>query len=284
MNYIFTAALINASYSFFKENYFYRASALAFTTILAMVPLFVVIVFFITFFPIFGDLISLSENYLLEYFVPSASLTIKNYFALFIQQATAMPVGSVLFLLITAIMLINMVEGTLNTVWKVNRRRKNLAALLFYWLVILLTPLIIGMSIFISSSILNLYWVTRITELFQLKLLIDFLLPILINTILFSLLYIIAPNVRVIWRYGLLGGFVAAVIFNFTRVSFVWYIEKFQSYSVIYGVFAIIPIFMIWLYIAWVIIIWGAMFTYHLQLGMKNRGDSNAVMLDSKPG
>lgn len=254
-----------ALYRFYKENYFYRASALAFATLLAIVPLVVVIVFFITFFPIFDNLILLAENYLFDNFIPSSASTIKTYFITFAQQAATMPMGSIIFLVITAIMLINTIEDTFNYVWKAPQPRKKWHALMFYWLVILLTPIIIGSSMFASTFIFKAAWMVKLTNLLQLTLIIDFILPIAINTLLFSLLYIAVPNVSVTWRYGLIGGLCTAIIFNFTRIGFVLYLEQFKTYTTIYGVFSIIPIFMIWLYIAWLIIIWGALFTYELQ-------------------
>jgi membrane protein len=251
--------------SFFYGNYLYRASALTFTTILAIVPLFTLIIFFMSFFPVFSNLVFLSESYLLENFAPSSSDIVRQNFSSFVNQATAMPTSSILFLFITAIMLINTIEETLNFIWQSNNHRKKIYSLVFYWLIILLTPLIIGSSIFVSSVFFNTVWMLKITEIFKLKLFIDFILPIIINTILFTLLYNLVPCAKTIWKCGLLGGFITALLLNITRIGFIFYINHFQSYSIIYGVFSAIPIFMLWLYIAWIIIIWGALFTYHLQ-------------------
>ena len=178
-------AILSSINVFIDEDYLYRASALAFTTMLAMVPLFVVTIFFVTLFPIFDDLVNLTENYLLENFVPTAAIDIQNHFTFFVQQASAMPLGSVVFLALTAIMLINTVEETLNVPWKTHTRRKNLTALLVYSTIILLAPLVVGFSIFVSTTLLNAPYVLKVTQLFQLTWVVDFLFPIIINTIIY---------------------------------------------------------------------------------------------------
>ncbi|MBA3661846.1 MAG: YihY family inner membrane protein [Gammaproteobacteria bacterium] len=254
---------VEATKRFYNENYSYRASALAFTTLLAIVPLLLVIVFGMTVFPYFMNIILLGENYILQNFVPASAGTIEFYFHGFLTQATRLPAVSILFLFITTILLVHTIEETLNEIWRVPTRvkSKKMLALLFYWILFLLIPFIIGLSIFLTSYAFLLSWIS-IEDKTQLTLYFLSILPILINTMIFGLLYIIVPNARVKIINGLIGGMTAALLFEVARISFAFYVDQFPSYALIYGAFAVIPIFLVWLYIFWFIILFGAFVTY----------------------
>lgn len=257
----FAKVCIIAITRFFEEKYTYRTSALAFTTLLAIVPLLFVIVFFSAVFPLFNNIVALGETYILQNFVPESAVMIEKYFTVFLQQTTRLPTLTIIFLIIVTIALVHTIEETLNDIWKVPRRKrsKKALALLLYWLIFLLMPLVIGLSIFISSYIFLLSWMTNATVLPPFVLTF---LPILINTLIFSVFYTIVPNVKVKLFDGLLGGFIAALLFEVARIGFAFYIAQFPGYSIIYGAFAVIPIFLVWLYVLWFIILFGALITY----------------------
>lgn len=257
----FIKACVLATRRFHEEKYTYRAAALAFTTIIAIVPLLLVIVFVVTVFPASGGMISLGENYILQNFVPAAASAIEYYFQGFIQQAVHLPALSIFFLFITTVILIHTIEETLNDIWHVPRRRrgKKLAALFFYWLLFLLMPFMIGWSVFLSSYVFLLTWMVGHASKFGIYRLLLSLAPIAINTLIFGMLFTIVPNAKVYWREGMLGGFIAAVLFDVSRLGFAFYITQFPLYALIYGAFAVIPIFLLWLYIFWFIIIFSAL-------------------------
>ncbi|MDR3477367.1 MAG: YihY family inner membrane protein [Gammaproteobacteria bacterium] len=244
---------------FWYEQYSFRASSLAFTTLLAIVPLMSVFVFFIATFPIFSNLILLAEGYILQNFVPDSGASIEYYFQGFIHQASRLPVFGIILLFISAMLLINTIEETLNDIWKAPRRKKHLHLVLLYWSVLLSAPLILGLGVFLTSYFISLNWVASATGTLGITSLLLELIPILINTILFALLYTVIPNMIVSWRVGLFGGFVAAILFQVAHYGFTFYFVRFDSYQVIYGAFAAIPIFLIWLYIFWFIILYGAL-------------------------
>ncbi len=246
----------------FKEKYTYRASALAFTTLLALVPLISVIVSLIAVLPIFTKFATLAQNYILENFVPTSGNTIQNYLVQFTKQATHLPVIGIIFLFFTALLLIITVEHTLNDIWDVSRRKKSLLALLIYWLILFLSPIVIGFSLFLSSYLFSLKWIAHTTNALGITLPMLSCLPLVINTAIFSLLYVAVPNTPVRWRDGFLGGFIAAILFEVAKKGFAFYIHKFPSYELIYGTLAAIPIFLLWLYISWLIILLGALVTH----------------------
>jgi membrane protein len=247
---------------FFKDQYTYRASALTFTTLLSMVPLLTVIVFLVTKFPVFNQINILAQQFILTNFIPTSTSTIQYYLNNFTNQAIHLPLLGIIFLLFTGLMLILTIEHTLNEIWDVHWKQRRIISLFVYWIVLMLAPLLIGVGVFVSTYLFSLSWISDATNELGLKAPFLALLPLIINTLMFTLLYVVVPNFRVTWRDGLFGGFVAAVIFEFAKFSFAFYIKRFPSYELIYGAVAVIPIFLLWVYISWLIILFGALVTH----------------------
>ena len=247
---------------FFKEQYTYRASALAFTTLLSLVPLLTVIVFLVTKFPVFDTINTLAQNYILANFIPTSNSTIQFYLNNFTYQASHLPTLGIIFLLLTAMMLIITIEHTLNDIWYVRWKKRRIVSLLVYWIVLMSAPLLIGFGVLVSTYLFSLSWISSATQELGIKAPLLVCLPLLINTLIFSLLYIVVPNFKVQWTDGFFGGFIAAVIFELAKITFAFYIKRFPSYELIYGALASIPIFLLWLYISWLIILFGALVTH----------------------
>lgn len=253
----------------YMEQYTYRASGLAFASLLAIVPLVSVIISIITIFPLFTKFIELTQDYIFTNFIPTSRHLIQKYFQDFVNQATHLPTIGIIFLVFTAITLIVMVEHTLNYIWGAPKRKKKFVTWLIYWLVLLFAPIFIGLSIFISSYVFSLSWFAGTAN--KLGLMIPLLasLPLLINTTIFSALYIVVPNVKVNIRDGILGGVVASLLFEAAKKGFSFYIKHFPSYKYIYGTLATVPIFLVWIYISWVIVLYGALVTHARYLQTK---------------
>jgi len=244
---------------FLAEKFTYRASALAFATLLALVPMLSVILFFITVFPIFSKFISLAQHYIVINFIPTSGNIIQSYLEGFVDKAHELPIMGILLLFITAGMLIITIEHTFNDIWEVPQRKKRIVAFMVYWLILLLALIFIGIAVFLSSYLFSLSWLkSEITQSFFLLT----LFPLLINTVLFSILYVVIPNCHVNWRDAFIGGFIAAILFEMTKMGFVLYLKQFPSYELIYGAFATIPIFLLWIYIVWLIVLFGALITH----------------------
>ncbi len=258
------------------EQYTYRASALAFTTLLALVPLISIIVSLLTIFPIFSKLINIARDYILANFIPNSSAVIEHYFELFAQQATNLPKFTIIFLFFTAITLIITVKHTLNDIWHEPHEIKRLKPWLLYWLVLILAPFFIGSTVFISTYIFSLPWLSQLTHKLGVIPLLLVILSLGINTIMLSSLYIVVPSHNPTLGDGLFGGFIAAVLFEIAKKGFAFYLLKFPTYALIYGALAIIPLFLVWLYISWLIILYGALVThtYYLQRMRKLHGTS----------
>lgn len=243
---------------FYKEDYTYSASALAFITLLSLVPSVSIVLYFFSFFSFFSNAILLAKNYIYENFLPTTTIQLQSYIDQFLQQTQQLPAISILFSVFTGILLILTIENSINHIWKVGHKKRNLLATLISWSVLLFMPLLVGYFAFISTYISS-FFVSR----YQFVLL--GMLNLITNSLLIGILYIALPTRYVTWKEGLIGGVIAACLFDLGKKLFILYISFMTNYEYIYGTLAIIPIFLVWLYFSWAIILFGALFIYEVK-------------------
>ena len=254
----FFYALWLAGSRFYNEEYSYRASALTYTTLLALVPLVSVVVSLVAHFPRLFKFVELAQGYVLTNLVPTENDSIQYYLELFTQQASHLPLMGIMFLFLTASLLIITVEDTFNQIWETPVQRTNFIAWMLYWAVLLAAPLAIGLSVFLSTLVFSISWFSKVAIIKTTWLVV---VSLFINAALFSALYLIVPSKPIGLRNGIFGGVLAAVLFEIAKKSFAFYIHKFANYTLIYGALSTIPIFLIWVYISWFIVLYGALFT-----------------------
>lgn len=233
------------------------ASSLTFTTVLSLVPLLAVLLAIFTAFPLFAELRQSFERNLLRELLPPqyASLILRylNDFTAKAGQLTALGLG---FLVITALAMIFTVDRVLNDIWQVRTRRPLLQRTLVYWTLMTLGPLLIAASLSATSYLLSVSagWVRRGPDL--VRTLLD-LAPLVLSGFAFAALYVLVPARRVLWRDALIGGFIAAVLGEGMRELFAVYIRT-GTIGNIYGAFAVVPLFLLWVYLSWFVILFGA--------------------------
>jgi membrane protein len=254
-------AIISAK-KLLQDGYTYQASALSFTTFLALVPLLSATLSLLTIFPIFTKVINLTKDYVIKNFIPISGQTIQAYLETFAKQASGLPIFSLVFLFFTAFMLVITVKYTLSDIWPKSQKKKQIFAWLLYWIILIIIPFFIALSTLLGSYLFSISWLGKTTSLLGLKTILIASLSLLCNILLFSILYFIVSNNQASWRNAFLGGFTAAILFEIAKKGFEFYIIYFPSYQLIYGALAIIPIFLVWLYIAWLIILYGALVTH----------------------
>lgn len=240
------------------------AGSLAFTTLLALVPLVTVAIALFSNFPGFADLGTSLKLFLLENLLPErAGKIITTYALQFSQKATGLTLLGTALLLITALMLLSTIERVFNQIWGVRQPRPLLFRIAVYWFALTLGPLVLGASVFASG-----YLISASMELVDhapwLGKMAARLLPPLMLGLLFSYLYFAVPNHPVKTVHALLGGFVAALGFFLMQRAFGVFITRFPTYTLVYGAFAALPIFLVWLYLSWVIVLLGALLTASL--------------------
>lgn len=233
------------------------ASSLTFTTVLSIVPLLAVLLAIFTAFPLFSELRASFEKTVLRELLPdqyaSVILRYLNEFASKAARLTAFGLG---FLVFTALAMALTVDRVLNDIWQVRARRPLVQRLLVYWALLTLGPLLIGASLSATSYLLSTSagWARRGPDLLQAML--DYL-PVLLSGFAFSALYVVVPARRVAWRDALVGGFTAALLGEAMRELFTAYIRT-GTVASIYGAFAVVPLFLLWVYLSWFAILFGA--------------------------
>lgn len=240
-----------------------KAASLAYTTLLSLVPLLTVSFSALTFFPVFDKLKLNIQNIIIDNFIAASAQSIQKYLHMFIDQADKLSVIGMVFLLITAILLIFNMEKIFNMIWRVRTNRHGVMAFFIYWFVIILIPVVIALIMLSINYILYLPWVVAHKS--------TFVIPFFTLTahhvgffVAVFLLYISLPNCKVPVFSALFSALIATILFELARNGFVLYIKYLSDYQLIYGAAASIPIFLIWIYISWVLILFGVVINYVL--------------------
>jgi membrane protein len=234
------------------------AGSLTFTTLISLVPLMTVMLALFTAFPMFARFHVALEKYLLQSLVPDSIA--KPVLASLTQFASkASQVGSVglLVLVVAALALMLTIDRTLNGIWRVRKPRPFAQRVLVYWAALTLGPLLVGISLSMTSYAIS-----------ASRGLVDTLpggVRFVLGTVEFALLsggmaalYRYIPNTHVSATHAWAGGLFVGVAFEFTKRVLTWYLSLVPSYSVIYGAFATLPIFLLWIYLCWVVVLLGA--------------------------
>lgn len=250
-----------AFWRFYEERGLQTAGSLTYTTLLSIVPLITVALAVASAFPVFDDAIGTLQLFLMENFLPDAQGidTITEQISSFSSNAGRLTAIGLAFFFVTAVMLMTTIDTALNRLFRIQRPRPVLQQVLMYWAVITLGPLLIGGSLSMTS-----FAVGASFGWLRLSIVADALLavlPFVFTCIALTLLYAVVPNRHVRIRDALIGGVLAGVAFEFAKRGFAVYIARFPTYSLIYGAFATIPIFLVWLYMQWVVVLAGATLT-----------------------
>ncbi len=261
------------------------ASSLAYTTLLSIVPLITVMFGLFGSISVFSDFSEAIQTFVFSNFVPEFGWTIQGYLSDFSDKASKLTITGSMVLVLIAIMLMATIDNTFNRIWIVKKRRNPVARLLVYWSVLTMGPLLIGVGLASTSYLLSLPAVADVDTTWNLKARLLSWLPFVTTSIAFSLLYILIPNCFVSKKHAFIGGFICAILFEFAKYGFGIYVREMPSYENIYGAIAIIPLFLIWIYVSWMIVLFGAHITFclssfRLEDEIKHRSKGGWTFLD----
>lgn len=237
------------------------AAALTFTSLLALVPMFTVLYAILAMVPNLKDVGDHFQNWLFQHFVPTSGQEVQVYLQEFSAQASKLTKFGVVFLFITAIMMMKRIERSFNLIWRVPEPRKGVIGFMRYWAVLSLGPILLGMGLAMTSYLASLKVVSSAVALFGVQKFSLFLLPFLLSWLAFTLVYLVVPNCAVPIKRSIQGGLLAAFAFECAKRGFALFVSNFGSYQMVYGAFAVLPLFLIWLYLSWIILLLGAVVT-----------------------
>jgi membrane protein len=249
------------AHRFYDERSLVTAASLTYTTLLSLVPLFTVALAASTAFPVFDQAVGALQAFVFQNFLPDARgvETIAEQIRSFTENAGRLTAIGTVFFAVTAVMLMLTIDDSLNRIFRVQRRRPLLQQVLMYWGVLTLGPVLIGGSLSASSFAVGAsLGVLRLDEFAEFLLRV---LPFFFTCAALTLLYAMVPYRYVELRHALAGGLLAGVLFELAKRGFGLYLAWFPTYRLIYGAFATIPIFLIWLYVSWLVVLAGGAFT-----------------------
>lgn len=249
--------------NFVRHNGTQNAAALTYTTLLSLVPMMTVFLAVFSAFPVADKVSVLIQDFVFENFVPTSGEVLQEYLEEFASKASKLTGIGFAFLLVVAVMMMSNINRALNSIWEATAKRKWASQFLIYWAILSLGPILIGVSVVATSYLVSIPILQEATSVEIKKGMIS-VMPILSSSLAFGLIYLVVPNRSVSIRHALAGGVFAAVLFELAKRAFAFYVTNFPTYEAIYGALATIPVFLIWVYVSWMIVLFGAEFTYSM--------------------
>lgn len=243
---------------FNQRNCIAFAGALAFTTLLTLVPIMVVSLYILSMFPLFDTVGDQIQSFIFDNFVPASSQIILNYLRQFTEQARELPGFELAWLVLMVIFLIRTIERIMNHIWLIEKRKHRLSDWLRYWLVLTVLPLSLGASVALTTFLHSQQFLHGAWQEVESSLLWINYLPAILSCLFFTMLYRITPATYVPWRYAFCSGLFAALLLKWSKIIFTWSLSHFPTYQLIYGTVAAVPIFLLWIQISWMIVLLGA--------------------------
>jgi membrane protein len=234
------------------------ASSLSFTTLLALVPMATVMFAFVAQFPVFQRFVNALEGFVLRNLLPgSTSTVVHEYILAFAAQAARLTGVSIAAIAVTALLAMATVEREFNVIWGVQKQRPLARRIVVYLLVLTVVPVSIGASISLTTWLvgesLAAVPLRKTSAAIVLR-----TLPFVFAAAGLTLLYKAVPARSVRWSQALAGGVAAALAIEAAKYAFAWYVTKVATYELVYGALASLPVFLLWIYLGWVVVLAGA--------------------------
>ena len=253
------------------------AGSLTFTTLISLVPLVTVMLALFSAFPMFASFQGSLETFFLKALIPDTiARPVLGALTQFAGKANRLGSFGLVFLLVTALALMLTIDRSLNAIWRVRQPRPIAQRVLVYWAIATLGPLLLGVSLTLTSYAIS---ASRgVVDVLPggLRVLLGGLEFILMATGLAGLFHYV-PNTHVRWRHAWAGGVFAAAGFELAKAVLGWYLRQVPTYAMVYGAFATVPIFLVWIYVSWVVVLLGAVVAAYapsLQMRVVRRPDT----------
>ena len=249
---------------FLEDRCLQTAGALAFTTLFALVPLTAAILGVLAVFPVFEEWRIKLTSWAFNNFVPATGDVVQVYLTEFATNASKATTIGVLVLVFSAISLMMSIEDAFNRIWRVKNNRGAASRFVIYWTALSLGPMLLVAMLAISSYLVALPFIDAAATQWSIKERVLSALPFLIVWIALSTGFTVIPNRTVRFRDAAIGGLIAAILFESAKHGFAWYASDMANYQQVYGALSIVPIFFFWMYLSWIIVLFGASITASL--------------------
>lgn len=251
-----------------------QAAALTLDTLLSLVPLLATSIALLTLIPSLQHFVIQAEEKILAQFIFDTGHNVRNYLQQFTKEAATVSIIGAAVLLITTIKMLYTLNQAFETMLLARIRQKTYAEIAVSCIAWILAPLLVGLGIAVSSYIISLPFLAQYSKHLSLLRPLLIFIPIVLNTLAFSFLYMIAPLFIVPIRNTIYGAFCAAILFELSKWLFSLYLVYFPSYQALYGSLAAIPLFILWLYLSWQIALLGAIIAQALSFKDRYRSSN----------
>lgn len=241
------------------------AGSLTYTTLFAVVPMLTVFLVIISSIKALEPARQQLQNWIYSNLLPRTSIAFEKALDSFTQNSSNLTAIGIIFLFVTTVMMISTIEDAFNRIWRVTQSRGGITGFMRYWTIISLGPILLGTAFVMSSTVASMSFLNNTVGGYQLDFgLILRTLSFALTCIGISLLYWTIPNRAVPIRSAFIAGIFTALVFTGVKNFFGFIVSNFTSYELVYGAFAAIPIFLMWIYISWMIILLGVQISYAL--------------------
>ena len=245
--------ILDASKHFIRRDCLNKSAILAYTTMFSLVPILIVMLYVISTLPIMDEFSGKIEHFLLSNILIENQYDFQFYIKHFIEQARDLSTLGLLFLFISSFILFFNIVNAFDQICLVIKSKHSFIYTIFFMLFLLLFPLLILSVVLIEYYVINFFsdtfWILNIYTF-------------LISIVMFSVFYKIIPGCKVRFHSAIIGGVFSASLFVILRKIFVFYFSYVSNYTILYGAMAAIPVFMLWIYFSWAIILFGLCTSY----------------------
>lgn len=242
---------------FYRDRNFSAASSLSYTTLLAVVPLAAIGFAILSAFPVFDQIRGDLQTFFLKLFLPQNVDAVRAQFDLFLKNTRELTAVGTIALAVTAVILLDTVDTWFNLIWRQPEVRPLVQRMTMFWAILTLAPLLVGSSIAVSTllfaesnfGLVQWSWIESSAVRW---------LPTLLLFAAFTISYMLIPYRKVRIVYAALGAGVAALLYDGLKWGFTLYFRTFPSYETLYGALSVVPLLLIWMYLVWCAILFGA--------------------------
>lgn len=247
-----------------QDEIFQRAGALAYASVIAIVPALSLSFAVFTGFRIFDQTKKTILDFIFKHFIPSSGELIQNYFNDFTANTAALSIFGIIAIIITTVSLFISLDNSINKIWHVHKQRPILNKILIFWGVITLGPILLTFSLSLGTDLQNIFtgWEFFASNTAE-------ILSFLFAFIVFFLLYTIIPYVNVPMFKAAIGSIIGVLLWMLLKTGLTMYVTKFATMEKIYGQISIIPIFFIWIFLSWAVVLLCAELVYFLSITIR---------------
>ncbi len=242
-----------------------QAAGLTYTTLFAVVPMLTVFLVIISSIKALEPARQQLQQLIYSNFLPKSTIAFDKALNAFTDKSSNLTIIGVLFLFVTTVLMLSAIETAFNRIWRVKETRSGIIGFTRYWTIISLGPILLGSAFVISSTVASMNILSDNFAGYQLDgAFILWLISFLLTIVGFFILYWTIPNRSVPILSALIAACFSASVFEILKHLFSQVMSNFTSYEIIYGAFAAVPIFLLWVYLSWTIILLGVEISYAL--------------------